>query len=446
MTDFVSFIEPRRFGATLRSLTIALAGFVLLTSLLAGDVRGEESTRGELPHAAVDLHQLLSTEVPAGEAARMFEQLRGLLLERMGSDVITEDQLYLGAMQGMLIAIDEQLRQDESPTKAALPTSGMILPIAQAEALNEGLEGYMTGIGVEFELYARPGVLVVSEVLPESPAMHAGILKEDRIIAINRRRFQGLPLEDVVSMLQGDEGTLIELEVVRLQSIGGQRFSVSLERSRFEVPSVEEQHQGNGVGYIRISRFHRRTPKEVEDSIRHLGELGADRLILDLRNSSGGDLMSALRVADLFVAPSTVLLRMIEPGKGSRDLLAKTPCLSHGKLVILVNRWTLGAAESLAASLQEQGRAYIMGESTMGSARTETLIALGPSLVLRLESVRLQTPTGKSWQLRGLDPDLPMWNASVPLHNPLRRQEVAGTDLLVDTAMQYLQTQFLPRR
>lgn len=442
----MSFTEPRRAGSILGTLTTAFTGFLLVTSLATGEAHGEEPIRGELPHAAVDLQQLLSTEVPAGEAARMFEQLRALLLERMGSDVVTEDQLYLGAMQGMLMAIDEQLRGDESPAKAALPASGMILRTSQAEALNEGLEGYMTGIGIEFELYGRPGVLVVSEVLPESPAMQAGILKEDRVIAINRRRFQGLPLEDVVSMLQGDEGTQIELEVMRLQGVTGQRFSVSLERSRFEVPSVQEQHYGNGVGYIRISRFHRRTPIEVEDSIRHLGELGADRLILDLRNSSGGDLMSALRVADLFVAPSTVLLRMIEPGKGSKDLVARAPCLNHGQLVILVNRWTLGAAESLAAALQEQGRAYIIGESTMGSARTETLIALGPSLVLRLESVRLQTPTGKSWQLRGLDPDLPIWNASAPLQNPLRRQDLAGTDLLVDTAVQYLQTQYLPDR
>ena len=147
--------------------------------------------------------ELLSTEVPPGEAARTFEQLRQILQERMGSDIITEDQLYLGAMQGMLAAIDEQLRQDESPTKAALPASGMILRPSQAEALNEGLEGYMTGIGIEFELYTRPGVLVVMDVLPGSPAMHSGLLKGDRIVSIDRKNFQGWPLEDIVAMLQG---------------------------------------------------------------------------------------------------------------------------------------------------------------------------------------------------------------------------------------------------
>ncbi len=434
--------EPSRGSGTWHTLTLACLGLLLLTLTAAGEAKGEEPTRGELAHTPVDLEQLLSTEVPPGEAARTFEQLRQILQERMGSDIITEDQLYLGAMQGMLAAIDEQLRQDESPTKAALPASGMILRPSQAEALNEGLEGYMTGIGIEFELYTRPGVLVVMDVLPGSPAMHAGLLKGDRIVSIDRKNFQGWPLEDVVAMLQGTRGTYVELELIRLHSGNGQRFSVTLERSRFEVPSVEERLQGNGVGYIRVARFHRRTPNEVKESITHLQSLGAERLILDLRNSAGGDLMAALKVADLFVDPSTVLLRMVEPGRGSRDLVASAPCLSTGELVILVNRWTLGAAESVAAALQEHGRAYVMGESTMGSARTETLIKLGASLVLRLESVRLQTPTGKSWQLRGLDPDLPMWNASAPLHNPLLREDLSGTDLLVDTAVQYLQAQY----
>gem|GEM_PF-1576784 len=442
MTGFVSFAENLPMEPTIHYPSIVFAVLLFLLPLMASEAQCEEATRGEFPHTAVDLNQLLSTEVPAGEAAKLFEQLRRLLLERMGSDVITEDQLYLGAMQGMLLAIDEQLSRDESPSKAALPASGMILPTSEARALNEGLEGYMTGIGIEFELYSQPGVLVVAEVLPDSPAFDAGILKGDRIIAINRQRFQGRPLARVVAMLQGQKGTTVELGLVRLGGDGPQRFSVSLERSRFEVPSVQTKNQGNGVGYIRISRFHRRTPKEVKESVQSLERLGADRLILDLRNSPGGDLMAALAVADLFVPASTVLLRMVEPGKGSRDLVASAPCISHGQLVVLVNRWTLGAAESLAVALQEHGRAYIMGESTMGSARTETLIALGPSLVLRLESVRLQTPTGKSWQQHGLEPDLSMWNASAPLHNPLSRQDLTGTDLLVDTAAQYLEVHY----
>jgi carboxyl-terminal processing protease len=442
----VSFAETCRTEPTVRSPPIIFAVLLFLLPLMAGEAQGEEATRGEFPHTAVDLNQLLSTEVPAGDAAKLFEQLRLLLLERMGTDVVTEDQLYLGAMQGMLLAIDEQLSRDESPSKAALPASGMILPTSKADALNEGLEGYMTGIGIEFELYTQPGVLVVAEVLPDSPALQAGILRGDRIIAINRQRFQGRPLARVLAMLQGEEGTTVELELVRLRGAGPQRFSISLERSRFEVPSVQMKNQGNGIGYIRISHFHRRTPKEVKESVQSLEQVGADRLILDLRNSPGGDLMAALEVADLFVPPSTVLLRMVEPGKGSKDLVASSPCISQGQLVVLVNRWTLGAAESFAVALQEHGRAYIMGESTMGSARTETLISLGPSLVVRLESVRLQTPTGKSWQLHGLDPDLSMWNASAPMHNPLGRQDLTGTDLLVDTAAQYLETHYEPER
>lgn len=422
-------------------LLLSILAALLSPALAADEVRSEERVRGDLPHTPVDLPSLLNTEVAPGDAAILFDELRAILLERMGADIVTEDQLYLGAMQGMLLAIDEQLRKQESPAKASLPASSMLLHKAQAEALGDGLGGHMTGIGIEFELYGGPGVLVVSRVLPDSPAERSGILADDRIIAINNQRFQSRSLGDVVAMLQGAAGTTVQLEVVRRAAGTAQRFSVTLERSRFKVRSVEDGMQDNGVGYIRISRFHRRTPSEVESSIRRLAKLGADQLILDLRDSSGGDLMAAVEVADLFVPAGAILLRLVEPGIGAQDIVARHPCLSHSQLVILVNRWTLGAAESLAATLQEQGRAYVMGESTMGSARSETLIDLGSSLVLRLESVRLQTPSGKSWQRRGLDPDLPMWNTAMPLRNPLGWVDQARSDLLFDTAVHYLETQ-----
>jgi len=415
---------------------------LLTTAVLCASVaHSEEPVRGEFPHAAVDLGALLETRVAPGDAEQMFIELRTLLLNRMGSDIITEDQLYLGAMQGMLVAIDEQLRKQESPAKASLPSAGMLLRKEQAEPLYEDLAGRMTGIGIEFELYAKPGVLVVSRVLPDSPAERSGVLEGDRIIAINDQGFRARPLTDVLSLLQGEAGTTLQLGLVRMAAGTAQRYSVRIERQRFDVRSVEDLMQANGVGYIRIARFHQQTPTEVEDSVRHLEKLGADRLIIDLRNNSGGDLMAALEVADLFVPPSTVLLRVIEPGLGAQDVVASRPCLSTSPMVILVNRWTLGSAESVAASLQEHGRAYVIGETTMGSARTQTLLSLGSSLMLRLESVRLETATGKSWQAKGLQPDLSIWGVSVPLSNPLAGREPVASDLLFETARQYLEAQ-----
>ncbi|MBJ93801.1 MAG: hypothetical protein CMP23_04915 [Rickettsiales bacterium] len=416
---------------------------LLLSSLLlyhltpAGAV-AEEVVRGDLPHSTAQRTAMLEQTIAGSDASQLFEELRALLLSRVGSDLISEEQLYLGAIEGMLTAVESQLQNDESPTKAALPPSTLLLGAQEVEGLDHSLDGYMTGLGIELQLNGRSGALVVAEVLDNSPAQGAGIEIGDRIIAIDRMQLRGRLFDEMVNMLRGSEGSSVLLTLERPAALIAQRFSVTIQRRQFRIPSASGQLRSDNVGHLRIARFHRSTPKEVRRALNRLTEQGADRLILDLRNNSGGDLMAALEVADLFVPPETVLLRMVEPGVGAKDLLARQPCLSEAPLAILVDRWTLGAAESIAAALQAQGRAYLIGEPTMGSARTETLISLSQNLWLRLESVRLRTPTGDSWQREGLRPDLTMWHTD-PLASPTARDHSGWSgDPLVYTAVHYL--------
>jgi len=417
-----------------RTLTVAFA----LTLLPFPGLHAAEPVRGDLPPPALDLRRLPGVDLDDEEAAALAKQVHALLVERLGSDKITEADLWIGAVQGMLDVVNRKHAEGSSRTGAALPPSGMLLRDEDAERLGDAFEGELTGVGIEFEFYSRPGVLVVSRILSGSPAQVAGLLPGDRIVALDGAGLAGLSLQDVLGMLRGADGSRIAVQYQRGDGLAAAAFAVGVQRGTFAVRSVADEFRSGGVGYIRIFGFHQGTPAEVAESLDRLAAQGADRFVLDLRNNLGGDLGGAIGVADLFVEAGTVLGRIVEPGVGDQDLVAVGPTATDQNLVILVNAWTHGSAEAVAAALQEHHRAYIIGEPTMGSAHTETLVDLGHSLVLRLASVRLQTPTGRSWEGRGVIPDQPFW---IPESDD--RTAEGSLDPLFDVAVHYLETEGL---
>jgi len=414
------------------------AGSLLVVIFATTNGLATEPLVGDLPPAPADIERLLGADLDDAEAAALFAQVRALLIERLGDDEVSEADLWLGAVQGMIDVVNRESREDASRTEAALPDAGMVLDAAGAGRLAEGMRGSMTGIGVEFQLLSRPGILVVSRVLPESPADQAGILIGDRIVALDGLGFVGRTLPEVLRMLQGEAGSRVALQLQRGVGMATASFVLTVERKAFAVRSVSDELRAGGVGYIRVFGFHRNTPREVGDALQRLRELGADRIVLDLRDSLGGDLIGAAGVADLFLPEGTVLGRVVEPGVGERDLLATEPQAEERSLVVLVNAWTGGSAVAVATALQEHHRAYVIGEPTMGSAHTETLIDLGHELVLRLESVRLFSPTGRSWEGRGVLPDQPFW--SDPAGDP---NEAGAVDPMFEMAVHYLETEGL---
>ena len=417
--------------------TLLLVTSCLVSNVLAGEA--EERVRGDLPPTAVDLDALLTADLDGAEAKALFLRVHSVLLERIGTDVLSDTDLYLGAVQGMVDVANRRQAVGASPTHAALPPSGMILQREAADQLVTAMAGQLTGVGIEFQLYSRPGILAVSRILPGSPAEAAGLVVNDRIVAIDGRGFGGLGLPEVLALLHGDEGSVMELQFQRGFGLASASYAVALERRTFQVRSAVDELRPNGVGYVRVFQFHRGTPGEVEESLRRLVELGADRFVLDLRDSAGGDIQAAVAVADLFVPEGTVLTRLVEPGVGELDLVARGSQLTDANLVLLVNSWTHGAAEAIAAALQEHHRAYVIGEPTMGSGRTETLIDLGHGFVLRLDSVRMQSPMGRSWAGRGVVPDQPFWTSSGAESDPVE----GAPDALYEMAVHYLETEGL---
>jgi carboxyl-terminal processing protease len=422
-----------------------LAGMLALAAISGlvpsmGYTQPPERVRGDLAARSSDPETLLSKDLTDAEAAALFRQLRGLLLDRVGSDVVSDADLYLGAVQGMLDAVNRRQTALSGPLERALPHKVMVLSAAQGEELARDLRGQMTGIGIDFRLFPDHGLLYVMEVLDGSPGDRAGIQSGDRIVAVDGVGFAGAGVSQVLDLLQGREGAPLTLHVVRGDGAEATMFTVSVARAVFPVRSTEAELTPDGVGWLHVSQLHAGTPTEVSEEVARLRKLGADRFVLDLRGCQGGDIMASVGVADLFLPPSTVVVRLVEPGIGGQDVSATSPQMVDEDLVLLVNRWTQGACEALAIALHEHARAYVIGEPTMGAARAETLIPLPHGLVLRLDSVRLESPTGVSWQGRGLEPDQAV-EVQIVTHPGEPGEAPTGSDHQFQTAVHYLQSE-----
>ncbi len=434
----MSVPSPFSLSAVLAVTAVLGLGPVLA---FAQDNTPKPPPMGDLAARVSHIEELLSTELTDAEAAALFSDLRELLLERVGDDIISETDLYLGAIHGMLDAVNHRHEASVSAVERALPDPTMMISEHQAAQLRRDLDGQMTGIGIDFRLYPEHGVLFVMEVLPGSPGDRANIRPGDRILAVDGYGFGGARVDDVLTLLQGSEGTSLTLRVWRGDGKEQSISTVSLTRGVFPVRSVNDAVGPDAVGWMQVSQLHARTATEVEESVQRLRKLGADRLVLDLRHCQGGDVRAAAAVADLFLEEQAVIVRVVQPGVAARDLVATRKKVVAEELVVLVNRWTQGAAEALVAALQEHARAYVIGERTMGSARVETLIPVRHGLVLRVDSVRLESPRGTSWQGIGVQPDQAVEvEAGVAIQNPTGDPPI-GMDQQFQTAVHYLQTE-----
>jgi len=426
---------------------VSLSNLLTLGSVLgacvvtiASSARAEPPVQGDLAPVVPDLEAILDANISDEEARALFDEVRAVLQERLGPDTVSARDLYLGALLGMIEAANRQSRADAGPLESVLPPSGMLLTRDQADQLAADLDGTMSGLGIQFQYRPETGSLVVLGVISGSPSDRLGMRRGDIVVGADHKTFAGRTQEQVLSLLQGATGTSVRLSVLRPLGNGtAAQYTVGLQRSTFEVPSVVDSMSHTGVGHLGLKRIHRGSPDEVEAAMSRLRDQGADRFVLDLRGSQGGCIHAASAIADLFLPKGTVVLRTVEPGVGEKDLTTTRDVVAHEAVVVLVDRWTHGAAEALAAALQDHSRAYLIGETTLGTARTETLVDVGANFWLRIDSVRLETADGRTWHGTGLSPDAAIQATASPWYDG--RGTALDLDPQFQQAVHYLQSE-----
>jgi carboxyl-terminal processing protease len=279
-----------------------------------------------------------------------------------------------------------------------------------AELQNEN-HGEFAGIGVEL---TREGdnIKVVS-ALDDTPASKAGITTGDLIVAIDGTRTQGMALKDAVDRMRGAPGSEVKLTVSRGDDDNSRE--VTLSRAIVHVESVKFERKGD-IGYVRIATFSDKTNASTQNAISTLKQQIGPNLkgfVIDLRNDPGGLLDQAIAVSDDFLTGGEIVSTRGRAADETQRYEAKPGDIADGKpIIVLINEGTASASEIVAGALQDQKRATIVGTTSYGKGSVQTIIPLGGRVggALKLTTAKYYTPSGRSIQAVGIEPDIAVSN------------------------------------
>lgn len=313
--------------------------------------------------------------------------------------------LFNDAIQGMLIGLD--------------PYSGVIDKQA-AVALENIAENIPAETGLEVTI--DKGVLKVITARLDTPAFKAGINPGDYIIKLDKKSTQGLTLENAVQLLRGNEGSSIQLSVLRKGETKPLIFTVK--RQKISTASIKSKLYNNQFAYIRVSQFQQNTAKDLNTAISQLQKQAGGTLkglILDLRYNPGGVLESAIEVADAFIDNKSMSNKMLIvhtegriPGLKYTALATPGDILDKAPIVVLINNGSASAAEVVAGALKDNHRAITIGVKSFGKGSVQTVIPLDEKSSLKLTTGFYFTPKGQAIQDKGITPDISVEALTIP--------------------------------
>ena len=306
-------------------------------------------------------------------------------------DQIDDKTLLRDAIQGMLNGLD--------------PHSAFLDP-EDFEEIRISTDGKFGGLGIE--VTTEDGLIKVVAPIDGTPAYEAGLMPGDIILMLDDEPVRGMSLRDAVELMRGDPGTQIKLTVAR-KGIA-EPFEVELTRAIIKVTSVRGELLEDEYGYVRISSFQSGTAQNLRKQIKELSEASEGELkglILDLRNNPGGILNGAVEVSDMFLSGGEIVSTRGRSGDAGQSYSARPDdVMDDAPMVVLVNGGSASASEIVAGALQDHQRAIIMGTRTFGKGSVQTVIPMNNGGALKLTTARYYTPSDRSIQAKGIEPDI----------------------------------------
>jgi carboxyl-terminal processing protease len=341
----------------------------------------------------VSLARSQSASAANSEIYRQLD-LFGEVLERVRSDYVEkpdDPKLIEAAINGMLTALD--------------PHSAYLNP-KHFRDMQVQTRGEFGGLGIEVTM--ENGVVKVVSPIEDTPAARAGLMSGDFITALDKEQIQGLTLQEAVEKMRGPVNSPITLTIVRKGV--EDPFDVKVVRDVIHINPVKYNAEGDDVGYIRVTTFNEQTTANLQKAIEDLKKQLGQKLkgyIVDLRNNPGGLLDQAISVSDAFLDQGAIVLTRGRNLEETQRSNARPGDLTDGaKLVVLINGGSASASEIVAGALQDHHRATIVGTRSFGKGSVQTIIPLGSNGALRLTTARYYTPSGRSIQAKGIEPEV----------------------------------------
>ncbi|HKA46594.1 MAG TPA: S41 family peptidase [Methyloceanibacter sp.] len=345
--------------------------------------------------AGTTIVSLARSETATAANSDIYRQLDlfGEVLERVRADYVEkpdDSKLIESAINGMLMALD--------------PHSAYLNP-KHFRDMQVQTRGEFGGLGIEVTM--ENGVVKVVAPIEDTPAAKAGIQSGDLITQLDKEQILGLTLQEAVEKMRGPVNSAITLTVVRKGV--DDPFDVKVVRDVIHINPVKYNAEDD-VGYIRITTFNEQTTANLQKAIDDLKKQIGPKLkgyVIDLRNNPGGLLDQAISVSDTFLDQGAIVLTKGRNLEETQRSNARPGDLTDGqKMVVLINGGSASASEIVAGALQDHHRATILGTRSFGKGSVQTIIPLGSNGALRLTTARYYTPSGRSIQAKGIEPEV----------------------------------------
>lgn len=364
--------KPR--GRAIRRVAISAAlAFAVGGGVLLGATAGGQSQTN-----STDTYRQLSL------LGDVFEKVRAQYVEE-----VSDEELVEAAINGMLTSLD--------------PHSSYLSP-KSFQDMRVQTKGEFGGLGIEVTM--ENGFVKVVSPIDDTPASEAGLEPGDYITHLDGEAVLGLTLSEAVERMRGKVGTSINLTIRRAEE---EPFDVEITRDVITIRSVRSRVIED-IGYIRITTFNEQTTVGLQEAVSEIrAELG-DSLhgfVIDLRNNPGGLLDQAISVTDAFLERGEIVSTRGREEENASRVNATAGDITDGTpVVVLINGGSASASEIVAGALQDHRRAIVLGTQSFGKGSVQTILPLQGNAAMRLTTARYYTPSGRSIQAKGIEPDI----------------------------------------
>ncbi len=328
-------------------------------------------------------------------SAETYKQLNlfGEVFERVRSNYVSDvndNSLIESAINGMLTSLD--------PHSNYMNTKNF-------NDMKVQTRGEFGGLGIEVSM--ESGLVKVVSPIDDTPAARAGLKPGDLITQLDGVPVEGMTLPEAVEKMRGPINSEIKLTIRR---DGRDPFDVKLTRATIRIQSVRSHMEGDDIGYIRITTFNEQTDVGLNNAMKSLRQQAGGKLrglIVDLRNNPGGLLDQAVAVSDAFLDKGEIVSTRGRRSDDAQRYNARPGDVATGlPVVVLINGGSASASEIVAGALQDHHRAILLGTKSFGKGSVQTIIPLPGHGAMRLTTARYYTPSGRSIQAKGIDPDI----------------------------------------
>ncbi|MFD2264754.1 S41 family peptidase [Lacibacterium aquatile] len=339
--------------------------------------------------------------------SQVFERVRADYVDK-----VTDEQLIEAAVNGMLTSLD--------------PHSSYMNP-KNYKDMQVQTQGEFGGLGIEVSM--EQGFVKVVSPIDDTPASRAGLKPGDFITHLNGESLQGLALNEAVEKMRGPINSEIKVTIRRE---GREPFDVSLQRAAIKIESVRGRLEGEDIAYVRITTFSQQTDSGLRKTFDRIKEQSKGKLkglVLDLRRNPGGLLDQAVAVSDDFLTQGEIVSTSSpRRPEAAQRYNAKPDDITGGlPIVVLIDDGSASASEIVAGALQDHRRAVVMGTKSFGKGSVQTIMPLGSGNgAMRLTTALYYTPSGRSIQAKGIEPDIVVNAAKVEAVNTGERRSEAS--------------------